>query len=287
MMVGARHTTTEFWVGDLGNVVVRAGAYPPVAPNGGGTAPAEIAALKAIHDECGGAAWQYRIGTDAVGGGWPWTSGDPCATGWFGVKCDPTGTHVLQLFPNTRFSGNPLNNCTLPDSISSLTLLEHLYASNDKTPSHLQGSIPRSIGTLTRLKCLYFSHTGVSGEIPRELENLVNLQVFLMRCNNLTGPLVDFSKLPHLKNVWFDSQPLTGDLTALGALKNLTFLQASKTNVSGAVPAHLCDIDCDAAGTAVSCDASLPQGCCSIPTCGHGPKAPPPPPSSMGECFPQ
>jgi hypothetical protein len=49
-----------------------------------------------------GAPTRYRIGTDAVGGGWPWTSGDPCATGWFGVKCDPTGTHVLQLFPNTR-----------------------------------------------------------------------------------------------------------------------------------------------------------------------------------------
>ena len=108
-----------------------------------------------------------------------------------------------------------------------------------------------------------------------------------MRSNNLTGPLIDFSKLPKLKNVWFDSQPLSGDLTALGALRNLTFLQASGTLVSGPVPPHLCSIDCDAVGTAVTCDAALPQDCCKIPACGKAPKAPTPPLSSMGECFPQ
>ena len=114
-------------------------------------------------------------------------AGDACVTGWFGVKCDPTNTHVVQLFPNTRFSGNALEGCQLPASIGNLANLEHLYMSNDRTPSHLVGPIPATMGKLTRLKCMYFSHTGVSGNLPRELENLVNLEVFLVRANNLTG----------------------------------------------------------------------------------------------------
>ena len=37
-----------------------------------------------------------------------WMLGDPCKAGWFGVLCNPSGTHVLGLFPNPRRSGNPL-----------------------------------------------------------------------------------------------------------------------------------------------------------------------------------
>ena len=58
MMIGARKASTEYWVGDLGNVVIRAGAYPPAAPNGGGTDPLEISALRIIHDKCSGDAWE-------------------------------------------------------------------------------------------------------------------------------------------------------------------------------------------------------------------------------------
>ena len=92
----------RYWIGKLGDVLVRAGSFPPVAPKPSGLVSSEVAALKDIWSKCGGTAWKYALGTDAVGGAAPWTSGDPCATGWFGVKCDPTNTHVLQLFPNTR-----------------------------------------------------------------------------------------------------------------------------------------------------------------------------------------
>ena len=102
MIVGARKPDSEYWVGELGDVLVRSGSYPPVAAKPAGLVPSELAALKDIWSKCGGPAWKYALGTDAVGGAAPWTSGDPCATGWFGVKCDPANTHVLQLFPNTR-----------------------------------------------------------------------------------------------------------------------------------------------------------------------------------------
>ena len=43
----------------------------------------------------------------------------------------------------------------------------------------------------------------------------------------------------------------------------------------------------DAAATGVTCADELPAGCCGISSCGKAPAAPPPPPSTMGECFPQ
>merc|ERR1712224_232100 len=105
------------------------------------------------------------------------------------------------------------------------------------------------------------------------------------------GTLPDFAKLPRLHNVWFDSQAsaakLSGSLRSLGALKNLTFLQASNNNFDGELPARLCGINCDAAGNAnLSCPLPSP-GCCKVATCGGAPAPAPPPPSSMGECFPQ
>ena len=78
-----------------------------------------------------------------------------------------------------------------------------------------------------------------------------------------------------------------GNLSALGLLQNLTFLQATGTNVFGLVPPALCDITCEASGTKLSCSPSLPEGCCKVADCGKGPKVPTPKPVSMGECFPQ
>ena len=68
----------------------------------------------------------------------------------------------------------------------------------------------------------------MNGSIPKELGGLTELQVFLMRCNQLSGELIDFSKLTKLRNVWFDTNAgLTGALGGLGQLQGLTFLQAS------------------------------------------------------------
>jgi hypothetical protein len=285
LLIGKR-TDAEVWNGKLGNVLIRNGSWHPRVTSR--LPPAELAALKDLHDSCGGAKWKYRLGTDAVGGGAAWLSGDPCSSGWFGVKCDANGSHVSQLFPNTRFSGNELD-CVLPSSIGDFAKLEHLYTSNDRTPSNLHGPIPTAIGKLTELKCLYFSHNNLSGRMPTELQGLTKLQVFLMRCNQLSGPLIDFTKLPLLRNVWFDTnEGLTGTLAGLGRLTQLTFLQASHIpGLGGAVPLSLCNLKCDAAATNVTCSASLPKGCCGIASCGAAPPAPPPPPSTMGECFPQ
>ena len=110
---------------------------------------------------------------------------------------------------------------------------------------------------------------------------------FLMRCNQLSGPLISFDRLTKLRNVWFDTNHLTGTLESVGTLPHLTFLQASNNEgIAGALPAALCGIDCRAGGTNVTCAKALPTGCCHIAHCGAAPPVPPAP-STMGECFPQ
>ena len=174
----------------------------------------------------------------------------------------------------------------LPVSLEVLNFGED-WRNNNKFTS----GIPSEWGALTNLKCLYFSHNQLEGTIPAALERLTALQVFLMRCNKLEGTLPNFAKLPLLRNVWFDSQAsaakLSGSLASLGALRNLTFLQASNNAFEGALPPNLCDINCDAAGNAnISCPLPKP-GCCKVTACGPAPAPVKPPPSTMGECFPQ
>ena len=213
-------------------------------------------------------------------------SSDPCADGWFGVKCDATGTHVLELFPNTRNSGNPLVG-VLPSSIGDLTMLEHFYSSNDATPSNLQGAIPDSLGQLKNLKCLYFSHNNITS-LPSSIEGLTNLEVLLFRKNQVAQPMLDLSKLTGLRNVWFDGNALTGTLASLAGLSKLTFLEAAANRLHGGVPANLCGITCNAAGNAnLTCPLPV-AGCCDVTVCGDKARKPPHPPKvTMGDCFPQ
>ena len=111
-----------------------------------------------------------------------------------------------------------------------------------------------------------------------------------MRCNRLSGPLIDFAPLAKLRNVWFDTQDLTGTLAALGGLKNLTYLEAAGNKLSGPVPPSLCRMTCHAGGNAnLTCPLPEP-GCCMVSKCGKLPTPTPTPPivdATIGGCYPQ
>ena len=72
------------------------------------------------------------------------------------MACDSTAAHVVQLFPNPRWSGNKLE-CQLPRSIGAFSQLEQLYTSNDRTPSAVSGQLPAEIGNLEGTYFFFFS----------------------------------------------------------------------------------------------------------------------------------
>ncbi|KAG2613887.1 tyrosine-sulfated glycopeptide receptor 1-like [Panicum virgatum] len=55
--------------------------------------------------------------------------------------------------------------------------------------NYLTGTIPREIGQLVTLQVLDVGSNNLSGGIPPELCNLARLQVLILRRNNLTGPI--------------------------------------------------------------------------------------------------
>ena len=59
----------------------------------------ERQALVELFDATGGTDWKNRSG---------WLTGDPCADSWYGIFCNSARTHVVEVFPNPRDSGNKL-----------------------------------------------------------------------------------------------------------------------------------------------------------------------------------
>ena len=65
--------------------------------------PAQITALEEFYSAAGGAGWSNSGG---------WMSGDPCANGWFGVRCDSGGDTVTYVLMMARVPKRP--QCGLP-----------------------------------------------------------------------------------------------------------------------------------------------------------------------------
>lgn len=246
---------------------------------------AELAALKDVYDGCGGAAWAYNSGTEPFNRTIvPWFAAgtDPCT--WFGVQCDPGGSHVLNLFPNPRFSGNPMVG-QLPDSIGNLSALVGLYTSNDQTPSALTGAVPETIGRLRKLQCLYFSHNKLE-TLPASLSTLSELRGLFLRVNNFNTTLPDLGGMPELSDLWFDSNAnLRGDLSWLPKLPLLRTLRGFLAHITGPAPPEICHIHhCLMIGNYMSCPfptvdnttTNHPNGtCCGVFHCVANGTAPP------------
>ena len=121
----------------------------------------------------------YARGIDAVGGAAAGRAGPPRTPAGraSALSAIRRGGMWCSSF-RTRHSGNPLVGCALPPSFGNLTHLEHVLLERRDTEPDARPDTGE-FGNLARLRCMYFSHTGIEGELPRSLEKLVNLEVFL------------------------------------------------------------------------------------------------------------
>jgi hypothetical protein len=106
---------------------------------------------------------------------------------------------------------------------------------------NLTGSIPSEIGNLINLTCLYLSNNQLSGSIPSEIGNLINLTYLCLRYNQLSGSIPsEIGNLINLTYLYLYDNSLSGSiLSEIGNLTNLTRLYLHDNLLSGSIPSEL------------------------------------------------
>ncbi len=156
----------------------------------------------------------------------------------------PDVTSINTTLTQLNLYGNQLSG-PIPASISNLKALFNLSVSDN----NLSGSIPAEIGQMTALKYLYLGANDLTGAIPVELftpiieeiqlienkltgpipgeiANAVQLTKFFAGYNYLTGPIPDsIGNLSLLQRIWIDRNDLYGPVP--DSVLNLTNLMSS------------------------------------------------------------
>ena len=109
----------------------------------------------------------------------------------------------------------------------------------------LSGAIPPELGNLVNLRELDVDDNDLTGPIPPELGNLANLQVLDVDDNDLTGAIPP--ELGNLANLWLlelDKNHLTGAIPPeLGNLANLRILELHENDLTGVIPETFLALD--------------------------------------------
>ena len=112
-----------------------------------------------------------------------------------------------------------------------------LYLDNN----NLTGEIPRELSSLTNLEWLLVDRNNLTGEIPRELGRLKNLERLHLENNNLTGGIPrELGSLTNLERLYLSRNNLTGEIPReLGRLTNLASLYLLGNMLTGVIPEEL------------------------------------------------
>ncbi|MGK3751646.1 MAG: Leucine-rich repeat (LRR) protein [Bacillariaceae sp.] len=179
--------------------------------------------------------------------GWMDDNSDVCT--WHGIKCqDGSTVESIQLGSNHLVGSVPKEIFELPnmkslwlysnpvefsfDGIGEATKLESLRLDSTKLQS-LDG-----IGAGLSLVDVDVGFNQLSIPIPKEIENLTNLESFTGSVNGFTGPVPDFSTLRKLNTLRLSDNKLTGGLPSFSRHSELKALDLSENNLEGPVPSN-------------------------------------------------
>lgn len=188
---------------------------------------------------------------------WFVTSNNTSPCHWCGISCDNFGRvneinlanyrirgnlHHLNFssFPYLQlidFTNNSLNG-TLPRNIFNLSRLRSLYLGFN----HFDGVIPHEIGLLKSLEHLDLSVNCFTGFIPSSVGNLTKLELLYLSVNKLYGPIPpSFGYLKSLVHLCLLKNKLNGSLPIeFEYLANMQTFQVAENNFSGHLPQNVC-----------------------------------------------
>ncbi|XP_057814454.2 putative leucine-rich repeat receptor-like serine/threonine-protein kinase At2g24130 isoform X2 [Cryptomeria japonica] len=123
----------------------------------------------------------------------------------------------------------------IPPTIGKLTQLRHLQLNNNK----FNGTIPLSLGNCQLLELVDLSHNNLTGNIPREVAGLNNLQFYFnLSWNSLHGSLpAEITKLVMVQGIDLSGNQLSGEIPiGIGSCTNLEYLNLSHNKFEGPIP---------------------------------------------------
>ena len=135
---------------------------------------------------------------------------------------------------------------------TEVTLWGVVYSVENTTNLNLQshgltGEIPPEIGDLINLEILRLGRNELTGSIPPEIGNLTNLTQLFLNSNQLRGTIPpEIWNLTNLNILWLDWNQLTGTIPPeIGNLTNLYYLWLTNNQLTGEVPESICDLNVD------------------------------------------
>ncbi|AEE75158.1 Leucine-rich repeat protein FLOR 1 [Arabidopsis thaliana] len=168
-----------------------------------------------------------------------WNPRTDCCTGWTGVECT-----------NRRVTGLSVTSGEVSGQISyQIGDLVDLRTLDFSYLPHLTGNIPRTITKLKNLNTLYLKHTSLSGPIPDYISELKSLTFLDLSFNQFTGPIPgSLSQMPKLEAIQINDNKLTGSIpNSFGSfVGNVPNLYLSNNKLSGKIPESLSKYDFNA-----------------------------------------
>ena len=128
----------------------------------------------------------------------------------------------------------------LPNTIGDLTALGDIRLGNPGG-TDMSGPIPDEISNLINLRTIDFGYNDFYGPIPSGLCNAKHLSWLALDYNRLSGTIpACLGNLTRLDTLWLGSNDLSGSFpTALSSLRNLRQLSLFSLGLSGSIPSSL------------------------------------------------
>jgi RHS repeat-associated protein len=190
----------------------------------------EFQALKDLWDSTNpnGTAWTAK--TNWPTGTWPSSATSVQFGTWFGVTV-LNGDITQIVLANNNLIGS------IPSSIGTLTKLKVLSLAGNQ----LSGVIPDEIGNLTSLQSLLFSTNNLSGEIPSSIGGLSAVSTLSLQYNKLKGSIPpQIANLTHLAVLYLHNNQLSGTIPDVFTnVTDLRYFSLNANSFTGPLPATL------------------------------------------------
>ncbi|KAJ0525083.1 putative protein kinase RLK-Pelle-LRR-VIII-1 family [Helianthus annuus] len=150
------------------------------------------------------------------------------------------GLDMLTHAKHFHFGDNGLSGNIPPGLFNSNMTLIHLLFENNE----LTGSIPNTLGLVKSLEVVRLDRNGLSGNVPSNINNLINVTEMFLSNNRLTGVVPNLTGMNllnylDLSNNSFDPSVVPSWFRTLRAL---TTVKMQSTNLGGELPVDLFSI---------------------------------------------